>query len=70
MLDDLTLMVGSIFDLLTSIFNLYTGTMVLTGVLALWLLRKVVKIFRQLLEGRIGIWLLCLRLLERLLLRF
>ena len=38
MLDDLTLMVGSIFDLLTSIFNLYTGTMVLTGVLALWLL--------------------------------
>ena len=48
MLDDLTLMVGSIFDLLTCIFNLYTGTMVLTGVLALWLLRKVVKIFRQL----------------------
>ena len=48
MLDDLTLMVGSIFDLLTSIFNLDTGTMVLTGVLALWLLRKVVKIFRQL----------------------
>ena len=48
MLDDLTLMVGSIFDLLTDIFNLYTGTMVLTGVLALWLLRKVVKIFRQL----------------------
>ena len=48
MLDDLTLMVGSIFDLLTSIFILYTGTMVLTGVLALWLLRKVVKIFRQL----------------------
>lgn len=48
MLDDLTLMVVSVFDLLTSIFNLYTGTMVLTGVLALWLLRKVVKIFRQL----------------------
>ena len=48
MLDDLPLMVGSVFDLLTSIFNLYTGTMVLTGVLALWLLRKVVKIFRQL----------------------
>lgn len=48
MFQDLSLMVDSIFDLLTDIFNLYTGSIVLSGVLALWLLRKVIKVFRHL----------------------
>lgn len=48
MLNDLSLMVDMIFNILTQIFNLYTGTIVLTGVLALWLIRKVAKVFRHL----------------------
>lgn len=48
MLQDLSLMVDLIFEFATKIFNLYTGTMLLTGVLALWLLRKVVDVFRNL----------------------
>lgn len=45
--DDLTLIAGVFFDTMTQIFNLYTTSAVLSGVLALWLLRKVVKIFRH-----------------------
>lgn len=45
MLQDLSLMVDLIFDLATSVFNLYTGQIVLSGVLALWLFRKVAKLF-------------------------
>lgn len=48
MLSDLSLMADSIFQLLTQVFNLYTGTFLLTGVLALWLVRKVVNLFRHL----------------------
>ncbi len=48
MLSDLSLMVDVIFNMLTSVFNLYTSAMVLTGVLALWLLRLVVKVFKHL----------------------
>lgn len=48
MLSDLSLMADKIFEILTAIFNLYTGSMVLTGVLALWLLRKVTNVFRHL----------------------
>lgn len=48
MLTDLSVMVDKIFEFLTSIFNLYTGSMLFGGVLALWLLRKVVKVFRHL----------------------
>lgn len=48
MLSDLSLMVDVIFNMLTNVFNLYTSTMVLTGVLALWLLRLVVKVFKHL----------------------
>lgn len=48
MLSDLSMMVDTIFQVLTSIFNLYTGTILLSGVLALWLLRKVVSIFNKL----------------------
>ena len=47
MLSDLALMLESIMNTMTQVFNLYTGTIVLTGVLALWLLRKVVRLFRH-----------------------
>ena len=48
MIVDLRSMADAIFMLLTQIFNLYTGQIVLMGALALWLLRKVVKIYRKL----------------------
>lgn len=48
MLADLSLVLESVFNTLTQVFNLYTGSIVLTGVLALWLLRKVSKLFRKL----------------------
>lgn len=48
MLADLSLLLESLFNTLTQVFNLYTGSIVLTGVLALWLLRKVAKLFRKL----------------------
>lgn len=48
MLADLSLVLESVFNTLTQVFNLYTGSIVLTGVLALWLLRKVAKLFRKL----------------------
>ena len=48
MLSDLAIMLESVFQVMTKVFNLYTGAIVLTGVLALWLLRKIVGIFRKL----------------------
>lgn len=48
MLSDLSLLADKIFEILTALFNLYTGSIVLTGVLALWLLRKVVNVFHHL----------------------
>lgn len=45
---DMALLANSIFETLTKVFNVYTGCIVLTGVLALWLLRKVVNLFRKL----------------------
>lgn len=48
MIADFQAMADAIFVLLTQIFNLYTGQIVLMGALALWLLRKVVKIYRKL----------------------
>lgn len=47
MLSDLALMLESIMNVCTQIFNLYTGSIVLTGVLALWLLRKVYKLYNK-----------------------
>lgn len=47
MFSDLSLIAGTFFDTLTQIFNLYTGSAILSGVLALWLLRKVVDIYRH-----------------------
>ena len=48
MIQDLQSMADAIFTLLTDIFNLYTTEIVFTGALALWLLRKVVKVYRKL----------------------
>lgn len=47
-MNDLALMLESVFEVMAKIFNLYTGTVVLGGVLMLWLLRKVYKVFRHL----------------------
>lgn len=47
-MNDLALMLESVMEIMAQIFNLYTGTIVLGGVLALWLLRKVYKVFRHL----------------------
>ena len=48
MFTDLNSLVDSIFQILTQIFNLYTSSILLSGVLALWLLRKAIKVFRHL----------------------
>lgn len=48
MFEDLSLVVDFVFTYLTKIVNLYTGSILLSGVLALWLLRKVVNVFRKL----------------------
>ena len=48
MFEDLSAFVDAVFQGLPSFFNLYTGSILLSGVLALWLFRKVIKIFRSL----------------------
>lgn len=48
MLDNLNQIVGFVFSTCTSIFNLYVGGGILTGVLAIWLLRKVARLFDKL----------------------
>lgn len=47
-MQDIILLAGWVFDQCTAIFNLYTSTFILSGVLALWLIRKVVNVFRHL----------------------
>lgn len=48
MVDNLNAIVGFLFNALTSVFNLYLSGGVLTGVLAIWLLRKVSRLFDKL----------------------
>ena len=48
MLDNLNDIVGFLFSTLTSVFNLYLAGGVLTGVLAVWLLKKVSRLFDKL----------------------
>lgn len=48
MLDDLNSVVGFLFNALTSVFNLYLAGGVLSGVLVIWLLRKVSRLFDKL----------------------
>lgn len=45
--DDLNLIAGAFFNLASQVFNVYTTSRLLSGVLALWLLRKAVIIFRH-----------------------
>lgn len=48
MVDNLNAIVGFLFSAFTSVFNLYLAGGVLTGVLAIWLLRKVSRLFDKL----------------------
>ena len=47
-LDDLNAIVGFLFNTLTSVFNLYLAGGILSGVLAVWLLKKVSRLFDKL----------------------
>lgn len=48
MLDNLNAIVGFLFNTLTSVFSLYLAGGILSGVLAIWLLRKVSRLFDKL----------------------
>ena len=48
MFDELNALADTIFSTLTQVFNLYTSSIVLSGVIALWLLRKAIKVFKHL----------------------
>lgn len=48
MLDSLNQIVGFVFSTCSDVLALYLGGGVLTGVLAIWLLRKVAKLFDKL----------------------
>lgn len=48
MLDNLNSIVGFCFSTLSQIFNLYLGGGILSGVLAIWLLRKISRLFDKL----------------------
>lgn len=45
MLSDLQSLLDTILSIMTSVFSLYLGGTILTGVLALWFLKKVAKLF-------------------------
>ena len=47
-LDNLNAIVGFLFNTLTSVFNLYLAGGILSGVLAVWLLKKVSRLFDKL----------------------
>ena len=49
MLNDLNSIVGFVFSTFSDFFALYIGGGILTGVFALWLLRKVSRLFDKLL---------------------
>lgn len=48
MFADLQLLLNSIFNLLSEIWLVYVAGGIFTGVLALWLMRQVVKFFKRL----------------------
>lgn len=48
MLDSLNQIVGFLFKTFDSVIGLYLAGGVLTGVFALWLLRKVIRLFDKL----------------------
>ncbi len=45
MLDSLNQIVGFVFSTCSDVFSLYIGGGILSGVLGLWLLRKVSRLF-------------------------
>lgn len=47
-MSDLNLIVGTVFNILTQVFNLYTGQWILTGFLMLWLFKRVARLFDRL----------------------
>lgn len=47
-MNDLNAVVDFVFQTMTQVFNLYMGYWLLTLVLAIWLVRKVVKLFQKL----------------------
>lgn len=48
MLDDLNSLVGFVFSTFSGIFGLYIGGGILSGVFALWLLRRIARLFDKL----------------------
>lgn len=48
MLNDLNSIVGFVFSTFSDFFALYIGGGILSGILALWLLRKVSRLFDKL----------------------
>lgn len=48
MMSDINLITGTIFGILSQIFNLYTGCWILTGFLMLWLFRRIARLFNRL----------------------
>lgn len=48
MLDELSVLVGYIFATFSQIWQLYIRDTILTGVFALWLLRRVSRLFDKL----------------------
>lgn len=48
MIGDLNELVGAVFQALTQVWELYTQELLLTMALALWVVRKIVKIFKKL----------------------
>lgn len=48
MLNDLNSVVGFVFSTFSDFFALYIGGGILSGVFALWLLRKVARLFDKL----------------------
>ena len=48
MLDNLNAIVGFVFSTFSGIFGLYIGGGILSGVFALWLLRKIARLFDKL----------------------
>ena len=48
MLDNLDAIVGFLFNTLTSVFNLYLAGGILSGVLVVWLFKRVSRLFDKL----------------------
>lgn len=45
---DMNLIVGEVFSILSRIFNLYITNWILTAVFALWVIKRVARLFERL----------------------